>query len=334
LVLAFPVLGHTHKTKDYGHKFALGLKRDHARHSKFKMATRHMDFTHLEMPVPGKADISAKVSPPEDQGNCGSCWVFSLTKALRSSLMVAGTDPGVLEFNYLLNNCGPGTKEAGCGGGDFPAADNFLSMAGPGLNKDNPYTQREGSCKGLPVAATAISYAMLGGSNGPTFKDLATAVGIHTLMVSIDVAAGSGSWMSYSSGIYNGCSGRARDIDHMIDLVGYDCETSVNPDGSCKFDANGNPVNGDGYLIVENNWGDSWGENGYMRTRFKENGQNCNAIATDALVFLVAQPSPTPTPTPVPPGPTPNGFPVWVWIVIVLLGLGVVGLVIALIAKK
>src|SRR5207302_854503 len=61
--------------------------------------------THRDsLSIPGSADISSMVSLPEDQGQCGSCWDFSLTKALRSEYMVNSNDPGVLEFNYLLNN--------------------------------------------------------------------------------------------------------------------------------------------------------------------------------------------------------------------------------------
>jgi len=247
-----------------------------------------------EQSIPGSADISSMVSLPEDQGACGACWDFSLTKALRSEYMVNGSDPGVLEFNYLLNNCGPGPAMGGCNGGSFAAAASFLKGAGPGLNSVNPYTGRDGGkCFSQPVAATAVEYTMLG-TNGvnPTFQDLAYAVGVEKHMVSIDVAASSGDWENYSNGIYNGCTGNASDIDHMIDVVGYDCQTSVDSNGLCVFDANGRPINGDGFLIVENNWGENWGttaangHGGYMKTvMYGADGSNCNAIANDALVF-------------------------------------------------
>ncbi len=258
---------------------------------------RHKWISHsTEQNIPNSADISPYVSLPEDQGSCGACWDFSLTKALRSEYMVQGKDPGVLEFNYLLNNCGPGPAMGGCGGGSFSAAGSFLNAAGPGLNSVNPYTAQDGgSCYNQPVAGTAVEYIMLG-QNGaePTFQDLAYAVGVENHMVSIDVAASSGDWENYSYGIYNGCTGTANDIDHMIDLVGYDCETSVDSNGNCVFNANGIPVNGDGYLIVENNWGENWGttaangHNGYMKTRmYGSDGSKCNAIATDALIFNI-----------------------------------------------
>lgn len=316
IVIADPVWAankkHHKKTYSIKHhkKHAKGLRR-HDKSKKFLKGTQKISFLNSLNPIPGNADISAKVSLPENQGQCGSCWDFSLTKALRSALMVTGRDPGQLEFNYLLNNCGAGPRMYGCNGGDFDAAQSFENNAGPGLNANNPYTQRASNrCSNQPVAATAISYAMLGGNNGPAFKDLANAVGNMNQMLSIDVSAGSGDWENYDGGIYNGCSGGANQIDHMIDMVGYDCETSKDAQGNCVFDASGNPVNGDGYIIVENNWGENWGtqaangHGGYMKTRFMVDGEKCNAVATNALMFSVAQPAPPVPPTPpVPPVP-------------------------------
>lgn len=254
-------------------------------------------YRNSTVAIPGSMDLSSTVSLPENQGSCGDCWNFSLTKALRSEYMTKGIDPGVLEFNYLLNNCGPGPAMYGCNGGSFAAAGSFMRNAGPGLNVENPYTGKAGArCSRQPVAATAVTRAMLGerGSN-PTFQDLAHAVGVQHHMVSIDVAASTGDWEDYADGIYNGCAGRASDIDHMVDLVGYNCQTSVDSNGNCVFDSNGRPVNGDGYLIVENNWGEDWGttaangHRGYMKTvMYGPRGNHCNAVATHALVFNIS----------------------------------------------
>ncbi len=259
--------------------------------------TPKKNYLETSVAIPGKADISSLVSLPENQGNCGSCWDFSLTKALRSAHMVAGHDPGVLAFNYLLYNCGPGPAQSGCNGGDFNAAGNFENGAGPWLEAQDPYSPGRFfyRCKNYPTVATSTGYTMLGTqTQGPSFKDLAYEVGVKHQMVSIDVAASMGSWSNYSSGIYNDCQGTANDIDHMIDLVGYNCETSVDSHGQCVFDQSGRPINQDGYLLVENNWGESWGttaangHGGYMNTRMYDGqGNNCNAIATDALVFTL-----------------------------------------------
>lgn len=266
----------TFTTKEYRETHGLGLKRTPGSVIFLSSLPKHPLMR--DSVVPGKFDLTPLVSPPENQGSCGSCWDFSLTKALRSALMLAGKDPGVLAFNYLLNNCGPGPKMWGCGGGDFDAGQSFISGAGPWLESQDPYQETETRCKsGLPVAGTSIKMVQVGGES-PSFKELAQAIS-QKRMLSIDVAV-AGSWGSYSGGIYNG---NGSGINHMINLVGYDCETSVDASGNCVFDSSGQPQNG-GYLIVMNNWGTSWGERGYMRTRWGR-----NEIATTAVYFDVGE---------------------------------------------
>lgn len=320
-------------------QFAKGLKRCKEAHKGFVQASPKR-VQKLEV-LPGKWDLTPKVSPPEDQGQCGSCWDFSITKALRSAWMLAGKDPGTLAFNYLLNNCGPGSKWDGCNGGDFGAGDNMLNGAGPWLESEDPYQQSEGRCKvGLKIAATALKWIVVGpGNRPPTFQELAEASfnGGAGHMLSVDVDASGGSWMNYSGGIYDQNGGSS--IDHMINLVGYDMETSVDAEGNALFNAQGQPVNGDGFLIVMNNWGTSgWGEKGYMRTRW-----GMNSIAETAMYFTVDAPAPVPPAPPVPPvPPTPPSppappipafkMPVWGWIAIG--GLAAVAVVFGVLAFK
>ncbi len=281
------------------------------------------------MIVPGTYDLSSRVSPPENQGGCGSCWSFALTKALRSELMLKSKDPGVLAFNYLLNNCGPGPKMWGCNGGTEDAGLSFLSGAGPWLESQDPYTQSEGRCKGLPTAGTALEYKTV--SNGvPTFEELAQVVSQdHVLSITVAVC---GRWGNYNGGIFDKNDCGANSINHMINMVGYSCETSVDEKGNCIF-VNGKPKNGDGYLIVMNNWGNGWGEKGYMRTRW-----GIDAVAYTAYYFEVKQTPkpPTPTPTPGPgPGPVnPSGIPIWLYGILAITGVVIIFLGVSLYKKR
>jgi C1A family cysteine protease len=189
--------------------------------------------------------------------------------------------------------------------------DNDENGNGPWLESQDPYTQSEGRCKnGLGVNGTAIS-AVAVGEDSPSFQLLAQALS-QKHMLAVDVAV-CGQWESYSSGIFDRNQCGTNSINHMINMVGYDCESSVDANGNCVFDAKGQPKNGDGYLIVMNNWGTSWGENGYMRTRW-----GVDAIANTAMYFVVVQASPTPTPSPDPVPPLEShGLPYCVlhWLV-------------------
>lgn len=294
----------TYTTKELRSAYATGLNRTTISKEfiEQKKLSAGREYQLLEV-IPGSYDLSARVSPPENQGSCGSCWAFSLTKALRSSLMLVGLDPGVLAFNYLIHNCAP-VKEWGCNGGDFNAGQNFINTRGPWLESQDPYnSSSNGSCNKGKVAGTSIRYVAVGSGNGaPTFQELGSAI-FQQHMLAIDVAV-AGNWGNYSGGIYNG---NGSGINHMINLVGYNCETSVDTNGHCVFNSQGQPINGNGYLIVMNNWGSEWGENGYMRTRWGR-----NQIADTAMYFEVDAPTPSPSPSPSPsvsPVPTPSISP-------------------------
>jgi hypothetical protein len=144
-------------------------------------------------------------------------------------------------------------------------------------------------------------------------------------MLVVDVAV-CGDWESYSEGIFNENQCGANSINHIINMVGYNCETSIDKNGNCAFDSNGQPINGDGYLKAMNNWGTSWGEDGYMRTRW-----GMDAIANTAMYFTVkSPPAPIPTPGPTPsPNPSPINLPLYIGVALAGL-LALAGVIVGL----
>lgn len=296
---------HHYKTKKYEKKHGLGLKRHVERHRAFKELLKSKSHTRgalRDLPIPQTLNLAERVSPPEDQGQHGTCWDFGVIKALRSAHMLVGKDPGRLSFNWLI--CDGHTQYSCDSGGDMDSMQTCLNGKGPWLAEHDPYPNCSGRCvKGLPVAATAKDIVVVGdGTNRPSFKDIAQAIAQEHMLV-IDVAV-CGEWGSYSEGIFDHNQCGPRSINHIINLVGFHCQTSVDANGKCLFNAKGQPVNGDGYLIVMNNWGNDWGEQGYMRTRW-----GIDAVADTAMYFEVDHPVP-PTPPPVPPTPVPPQPPV------------------------
>jgi cathepsin L len=258
-----------------------------------KLTQRNKDFLSAQIrtsfagqAVPAKASIQGKAGPVEDQGQCGSCWDFSLTEALRGSIMMSGKDPGRLSFNYLLD-CA--STMQGCDGGDFSAADYFVAPKGaPKYGSDGAYTGVAGKCKSEKAIASAKAYHLLGAeANGTvSFQDIAYVVAVLHLPVSVDLDAQDGDFMNYAGGVYNKCAGSAANIDHMVVIEGYDCEKAVDESGNCAFDANGNLPNGVGTWLVKNSWNTSWGDSGYITIKATDaTGAKCQALATDALYF-------------------------------------------------
>jgi KDEL-tailed cysteine endopeptidase len=63
----------------------------------------------------------------------------------------------------------------------------------------------------------------------------------------VSIAVDADFWQHYSSGVYSGACGVQ--LDHGVLLVGYGIDKS-----SLKK-----------FWLVKNSWGQSWGENGYIR---------------------------------------------------------------------
>lgn len=233
------------------------------------------NLSKLHAVNPRKLDWREKgIGPIRNQGNCGSCWSFSLVAALRDALILFGKDPGPLSEQMMVD-CAVGMY--GCNGGLPEAAREAVSPKGVPLLSDYPYIGRNGKCyrDTVKIAASAESWHFVGSSNrSPTVEEIKTALNTYGPL-STTVAADR-RFMAYQSGIYNGCTNSQ--INHMTDIVGYD------DDGQ--------------YWIMRNSWGTSWGEQGYMRIRYTDSSNRlCNNLGDETVYFKVdAGPIPPPTP--------------------------------------
>ena len=94
------------------------------------------------------------VTAVKDQGDCGSCWVFSATGGLEGAHAIKS---GSLETfsEQMLVDCFYKT-ESGCDGGDEVDAMQYLEKHYIMLEKDYPYTGKKGKCEYDADKATKI----------------------------------------------------------------------------------------------------------------------------------------------------------------------------------
>jgi cathepsin L len=105
------------------------------------------------------------------------------------------------------------------------------------------------------VGAGASAMGMTGWSTLPKneYEPLARALA-ESGPVAVSVAADT--WFSYESGIFNGC-GKDAVIDHAVTALGYGEEA------------------GNKFWVIQNSWGEDWGEDGRIRLERHDKGDYC-----------------------------------------------------------
>lgn len=258
-----------------------------------------VDQSFLDEPgdLPGSFHLNqfAELAPVKDQGSCGSCVYFATSAAFEDTLRVRGV---VLEKTapQFLMDCA--AREWMCNGSYFEkVAAGLTNKGGAAREADYPYRASNQSCKGSPQLFGKIEgFKII--DNSP--KSIMTALN-KRYAVAITIGAG-GAFMNYDSGVLNACQNVG--TNHEVELVGYDCESAKNPDGTCKFDASGRLPNGVGHWIIKNSWGKNWGDQGYVKIKItNSSGGRCFNVAEEAGILE----------TGVEPGPAPidGGWSAW-----------------------
>jgi len=212
---------------------------------------------------------------------------------------------------------------SGCNGSYFEnEGKDLLNLGGLPSEKDYPYVaynQSQQSYSGQ-LYGKIVSYKVI--TNSPKSIMGAIAAGYP---VSVTIGA-NWAFQSYQSGIYNACSHTS--TNHEVLLEGWDCESSVDANGNCAFDANGNLPGGVGTWVLVNSWGESWGEKGKMRIKITdEDGSLCNNVADEAGILETGIPMPQPK-------PVLPALPLWGWVGIAAFLLGSLGIGIEVLKKK
>jgi len=206
----------------------------------------------------------------KNQENCGSCWAIAVSSVLEAHTQIYTGKVRTFSAQQIVE-CTPNPKhcggDGGCQGATAELGMEWVLQNGCAEETEVPYTGQDAACQG-GSATKDMAMALAGG--GTSFLDdfggLETGgasfgmTGWETLPkneyeplaraiaekgpVAVSVAADK--WFDYESGIFNGC-GKDSVIDHAVTAIGYGEE------------------DGRKYWMIQNSWGQDWGEGGHIR---------------------------------------------------------------------
>ncbi|XP_068449207.1 cathepsin O [Clinocottus analis] len=204
----------------------------------------------------------AVVAPVQNQEACGSCWAFSVVGATQSVHAIGGWRLEQLSVQQLLD-CSSQNK--GCSGGSPILALKWLAQTRVKLvpQSEYPYKAENGICHVFSPShgGVAVRNFTAHDFSGQEEAMMGHLVARGPLAVIVDAV----SWQDYLGGIIqHHCSSQW--ANHAVLVVGYDAVGDIP------------------YWIVQNSWGASWGNEGYVF--IKIGGNLCGIADSVAAVFL------------------------------------------------
>jgi C1A family cysteine protease len=225
---------------------------------------------HILPTLPKEIDWTKRnaVSPVKNQGQCGSCWVFSATGSMEGALAIATGLPVVSlsEEEYLA--CYSPNRQI-CNGGDAEAAFRWAQSHSICTESAYPYVAPTG--KPYPPPPTHVckasmcnSTANVGLKQGQLLNWTYVAkndIGAMMVAVSqgpVSITVNAGPMANYRGGVMSGQCNPYGYGDHAVLVVGYGHDIATGLD----------------YWKIKNSYGTQFGENGYIRV--KRNDSLCN----------------------------------------------------------
>ncbi|KFK31525.1 hypothetical protein AALP_AA6G123900 [Arabis alpina] len=182
------------------------------------------------------------VTTVKNQGKCGCCWAFSAVAAVEGITKITKGELVSLSEQQLLDCT---SDNHGCDGGTLSKAFQYIINNQGITTEDNyPYQAEQQICASTTgsVAATISGFARVPRNDE---EALLKTVSQQPVSVAIDASY---AFKQYSGGVFDGECGTQ--LNHAVTIIGY-----------------GTSEEGTKYWLAKNSWGESWGENGYMRIK-------------------------------------------------------------------
>ena len=204
---------------------------------------KHIEDLSLEVPSSVNWVTRGAVTPVKNQGQCGSCYSFSVSGAVEAAYFLKKHSLKSFSESQIVD-CAGAYLTFGCHGGEPAMAMEYVKKNGATTESLYPYVPKKENCyyrSSMMVTGVSEVYLVEPGQE----HLLGAVVGRP---ISAAVWAGK-SWQHYRGGIYNDYSDckPLGLLNHAVLVVGY---------GSS---------NGEEYWLVKNSWGTAWGEKGYIR---------------------------------------------------------------------
>ncbi|XP_039137325.1 senescence-specific cysteine protease SAG39-like [Dioscorea cayenensis subsp. rotundata] len=202
------------------------------------------------------------VTHVKNQQQCSCCWAFSAVAAMEGAIKLSTGNLISLSEQEVVD-CDVYGEDHGCNPSFTDGAYKFIIQNGGLTTETNyPYMATQGTCNRQKAASHAAQ--INGYEEVPANNEAALLMAVANQPVSVTIDASGSAFRFYSNGVFNGPCGT--ELDHAVTAVGY-----------------GQDSDGTKYWLIKNSWGESWGEEGYIRMeRDVEYAQGLCGIAMQA----------------------------------------------------